>query len=85
MVVRKVWGDVAGGKVVVNILTDYGTPDEKVIRKVISLENDARAVAVMHTLKTGTEQKQRHYPFGENSRVESSIGRSGSRTTRRSL
>jgi hypothetical protein len=53
LVVRKVWGDVAGGKVVVNILSDYGTPDEKVIRKVINLENDARAVAVIAHVKNG--------------------------------
>jgi hypothetical protein len=53
LVVRKVWGDVAGGKVVVNILTDHGTPEEKVIRKVISLENDARAVAVIAHVKNG--------------------------------
>ncbi len=53
LVVRKVWGDVAGGKVVVNILSDFGTPEEKVIRKVVNLENDARAVAVIAHVKNG--------------------------------
>ncbi len=39
--IRKVWGDVAGGKVTVHIITDYGTKDQKYVEHQVSMERDA--------------------------------------------
>jgi hypothetical protein len=39
--VRKVWGEVAGGKVTVNLVTDYGTPNQKVISQQIALDQES--------------------------------------------
>jgi hypothetical protein len=41
IVLKKVWGELAGGKVTVNIVTDFGTPEQKFEQKVITLEDNA--------------------------------------------
>jgi len=41
ILIRKVWGEVSGGKVTVNLATDYGTPDEKITQHVLPLLQDA--------------------------------------------
>jgi hypothetical protein len=53
VVIKKIWGDVAGGKVTVNILSDYNTPDQKVIQQVIPLGPETDAVAVLAHVKNG--------------------------------
>jgi hypothetical protein len=37
ILVEKIWGEVAGGKVTVDILTDYGTPDQSYRREQIPI------------------------------------------------
>jgi hypothetical protein len=45
LLIRRVWGDVAAGKVTVDVITNYGTPDERRIRQQIPLaEKDALVV-----------------------------------------
>ena len=41
ILIRKVWGEVSGGKVTVNLATDFGTPDQKITQHVIPLQQDA--------------------------------------------
>lgn len=41
IVLKKVWGELAGGKVTVNIVTDYGTPEQKFEQKVVTLDDNA--------------------------------------------
>lgn len=41
ILIRKVWGEVSGGKVTVNLATDFGTPDQKITQHVIALQQDA--------------------------------------------
>jgi hypothetical protein len=41
IVLKKVWGELAGGKVTVNIVTDFGTPEQKFEQKVVTLEDNA--------------------------------------------
>jgi hypothetical protein len=56
MLIRRAWGDVAGGKVTVEILTNYGTDQQKRIFKQIPLsEKDA---LVVFDLPVGRRQKQ---------------------------
>lgn len=43
--IRKIWGEVAGGKVTVQLVTDYKTPDQRYIEQQISLERDALLMA----------------------------------------
>ncbi len=50
ILIRKVWGEVAGGKVTVNLLTDYGTPEEKVVQLQVPIKQDA---VVLAEVKTG--------------------------------
>jgi hypothetical protein len=45
IVVRKIWGDVAGGKATVHIVTDYGTPNQRINEYQVSLDRDAVIVA----------------------------------------
>ena len=44
IVIRKVWGEVAGGKVTVHMVTDYGTPEQKIVEQQIAIERDAMLV-----------------------------------------
>ena len=41
VLIRKVWGEVSGGKVTVNVATDFGTPDQKISQHIIPLQQDA--------------------------------------------
>ena len=41
ILIRKVWGEVSGGKVTVNILSDYGTADQKVVQHQVLIRQDA--------------------------------------------
>jgi len=50
ILIRKVWGEVNGGKVTVNLLTDYGTPEQKVIQHQVPINQD---VVVIAEVKTG--------------------------------
>lgn len=43
--IRKIWGDVAGGKVTVQMVTDYKTPDQRYIEQQVSLDRDAILIA----------------------------------------
>lgn len=43
--IRKIWGEVAGGKVTVQLVTDYKTPDQRYIEQQLSLERDALLIA----------------------------------------
>ena len=45
ILIRKVWGEVAGGKVTVNVLTDYGTPEEKKSQYLVPIKQDAVLIA----------------------------------------
>jgi len=45
ILIRKVWGEVSGGKVTVNVLTDYGTDDAKVSQYLVPIKQDAVLVA----------------------------------------
>ena len=45
VLIRKVWGEVSGGKVTVNVLTDYGTADAKVSQYLVPIKQDAVLVA----------------------------------------
>lgn len=45
ILIRKVWGEVSGGKVTVNLLTDYGTPDQKVVQHLVPIQQDTVLVA----------------------------------------
>ncbi|MFZ4471084.1 MAG: hypothetical protein ACOYOZ_17600, partial [Pirellula sp.] len=47
--VRKVWGEVAGGKVTVNLVTDYGTTNQKVISQQIALDQESVYTAEVKT------------------------------------
>jgi hypothetical protein len=47
--VRKVWGEIAGGKVTVNLVTDYGTPQQKVISQQIPVDKEALYLAEVKT------------------------------------
>jgi hypothetical protein len=42
--IRKIWGDVAGGKVTVHIVTDYGTKDQRYTEHQVPIERDAMLV-----------------------------------------
>ena len=41
ILLRKVWGKVSGGKVTVNIVTDYGTKDQRVVQQQVPIDQDA--------------------------------------------
>lgn len=43
--IRKIWGEVAGGKVTVQLVTDYKTPDQRYIEQQLPLERDALLIA----------------------------------------
>jgi len=45
IVVRKVWGNVAGGKVTVRIITDYLTKEQRVTEHQVSVDRDAVIIA----------------------------------------
>ena len=45
ILIRKVWGEVAGGKVTVNLLTDYGTPNQRVVQHQVPIQKDSIVVA----------------------------------------
>ena len=47
--VRKIWGEVAGGKVTVNLVTDYGTADQKVVTQQIPLDEESIYIAQVKT------------------------------------
>ena len=47
--VRKVWGEVAGGKVTINLVTDYGTPNQKIVSQQIALDKEVLYVADVKT------------------------------------
>jgi hypothetical protein len=47
--VRKVWGEVAGGKVTVHLVTDYGTPNQKVVSQQIPIDKEAVYLADVKT------------------------------------
>jgi hypothetical protein len=42
--IRKVWGDVAGGKVTVHMITDYGTKDQRYVEHQVPIGRDAMLV-----------------------------------------
>src|SRR5690606_13040410 len=45
LLIRRVWGEVAAGKVTVDVITNFGTPEERRIRQQIPLaEKDAMVV-----------------------------------------
>ena len=54
ILIRKVWGEVSGGKVTVNLATDYGTPQEKISQHVLPIQQDAVLVT---EVKTGHRQE----------------------------
>ena len=41
ILIRKVWGEVSGGKVTVNLATDFGTPEQKITQHIIPIQQDA--------------------------------------------
>ena len=41
ILIRKVWGEVSGGKVTVNVLSDYGTADQKIDQHQVPIQQDA--------------------------------------------
>lgn len=53
IVIKKIWGDVAGGKVTVNMISDYGTPDQKLVQQTLSLDNTNNAAAIIAHVKNG--------------------------------
>ena len=57
--VQKVWGDVNGGNVMVDILTDYGTPDQRHIRQMIPVSEKNALV------KVGVKQGHREDEIAE--------------------
>ena len=42
--IRKIWGDVAGGKVTVHMITDYGTKDQRYVEHQVPIERDAMLI-----------------------------------------
>ena len=46
ILVRRVWGEVTGGKATVEIYTDYGTPDQKLIVKQLDLSEKDSLIQV---------------------------------------
>jgi hypothetical protein len=54
ILIRKVWGEVSGGKVTVNLATDYGTPDEKITQHILPIQQDA---VLLTEVKTGHRQE----------------------------
>ena len=46
VLVRRVWGEVTGGKATVEIYTDYGTPDQKLIVKQLDLSEKDSLIQV---------------------------------------
>lgn len=49
ILIHKVWGEVAGGKVTVNLVSDYGTKDQLFVEKQIPIERDALVIAEVKT------------------------------------
>lgn len=41
ILIRKVWGEVSGGKVTVNLLSDYGTANQRVVQHQVPIQQDA--------------------------------------------
>jgi tetratricopeptide (TPR) repeat protein len=56
--IRKIWGDVVGGKVTVQMVTDYGTEHQRYIEQQIPIERDALLI-------TEVKNGRRTEPFVE--------------------
>jgi hypothetical protein len=54
VVIRKIWGDVAGGKVTVHMVTDYGTKDQRETQHQVALDRD---VVLVTQVKNGHRQE----------------------------
>jgi hypothetical protein len=53
ILVRKVWGDVTGGTVTVNIVTDYGTENQSVVQQQIPVGQGGKDALVIAEVKNG--------------------------------
>jgi hypothetical protein len=47
ILLRRVWGNITGGTVTVNIMTDYGTKDQKYVQQQIPVNQDSVVITVV--------------------------------------